>query len=106
MLQRIGTLSIETVVDLDADVLLLPIGDKEAADEIGLEATLAETGTKIVYIDFREHILKNTEPSLEVLGKLFGHEERFPDGRLAVIGRLQAISILRLAYHRTPLLKS
>ncbi|MGV0908179.1 ABC transporter substrate-binding protein [Martelella sp. FOR1707] len=71
-----GTLSIETVVDLDADVLLLPIGDKEAADEIGLEATLAETGTKIVYIDFREHILENTEPSLEVLGKLFGHEDR------------------------------
>ena len=71
-----GTLSIETVVDLDPDVLLLPIGDKEAADEINLEQTLEGTGARIVYIDFREHILENTEPSLEVLGKLFGHEDR------------------------------
>ncbi|AJY45597.1 ABC transporter substrate-binding protein [Martelella endophytica] len=71
-----GTLSVETVVDLDADVLLLPIGDKEAADEINLEQTLEGTGTKIVYIDFREHILENTEPSLDALGRLFGHEDR------------------------------
>lgn len=71
-----GTLSVETLVELDPDVVLLSIGDKEAADEINLEETLEGTGTRIVYIDFREHILKNTEPSLEALGKLFGHEDR------------------------------
>lgn len=71
-----GTLQTETVVDLDPDVLLLPIGDKTAADEVQLEAMLEGVGVKIVYLDFREHILDNTEPSLRILGQLFGKEER------------------------------
>jgi len=33
-------------------------------------------GVKLVYIDFREHILKNTVPSLHILGQLFGKEQR------------------------------
>lgn len=71
-----GTLQTETVVKLDPDVLLLPIGNKTAADEVKLEQMLDGIGVKIVYVDFREHILANTEPSLEILGKLFGHEDR------------------------------
>ncbi|HEV7276464.1 MAG TPA: ABC transporter substrate-binding protein [Devosiaceae bacterium] len=71
-----GTLQTETVVDLDPDVLLLPIGNKTAADEVQLEEMLEGVGVKIVYIDFREHILDNTEPSLRILGQLFGKEER------------------------------
>ncbi|MBP7002507.1 ABC transporter substrate-binding protein [Amaricoccus sp.] len=71
-----GTLQTETVVTLDPDVLLLPIGDKAAADEVKLEEMLDGVGVKIVYIDFREHILDNTEPSLAILGKIFGEEER------------------------------
>ncbi|MCK8782687.1 ABC transporter substrate-binding protein [Rhizobium sp. NTR19] len=71
-----GTLQTETVVDLKPDVMLLPIGNKKAADEVKLEEMLDGIGVKIVYIDFREHILDNTEPSLKILGKLFGHEDR------------------------------
>ena len=71
-----GTLQTETVVNLKPDLLLLPIGNKEAADEVKLEEMLSGIGVKIVYIDFREHILANTEPSLKILGKLFGHEDR------------------------------
>ncbi len=71
-----GTLQTETVVALHPDVMLLPIGNKKAADEVKLEDMLNKIGVKIVYIDFREHILANTEPSLEILGKLFGHEDR------------------------------
>jgi iron complex transport system substrate-binding protein len=71
-----GTLQIETVVDLHPDAILLPIGDKQAADEIGLEKMLDGVGVKLVYIDFREHILKNTEPSLHILGQLFDKPER------------------------------
>ncbi|MGO8579393.1 ABC transporter substrate-binding protein, partial [Rhizobium leguminosarum] len=40
------------------------------------EEMLNGIGVKIVYIDFREHILANTEPSLKILGQIFGHEER------------------------------
>lgn len=71
-----GTLQVETVVDLKPDVMLLPIGDKQAADEVGLEKMLGDVGVRLVYIDFREHILKNTEPSLHILGQLFDKEER------------------------------
>ncbi|MCS6762489.1 MAG: ABC transporter substrate-binding protein [Candidatus Devosia symbiotica] len=71
-----GTLQIETVVTLNPDVLLLPIGNKTAADEIKLEDMLSGIGVKIVYIDFREHILAKTVLSLHILGQLFGKEER------------------------------
>lgn len=70
-----GTLQTETVVDLHPDVLLLPIGNQKAAEEVKLEEMLDGVGVKIVYIDFREHIIQNTEPSIHILGKLFGEEE-------------------------------
>ena len=71
-----GTLQLETVVTLKPDVLILPIGNKTAADEIKLEETMSGIGVKIVYVDFREHIVANTVPSLHILGQLFGKEER------------------------------
>jgi len=71
-----GTLQTETVVTLDPDVLLLPIGNKKAAEEVQLEKMLDGIGVKIVYVDFREKIMKNTEPSLKALGQLFGKPER------------------------------
>nr|WP_235890842.1 ABC transporter substrate-binding protein [Martelella alba] len=71
-----GTLQTETLVDLKPDAVLLPIGDRKAADEVGLEDMLNAVGVKLVYIDFREHILENTEPSLHILGQMFGDVER------------------------------
>lgn len=71
-----GTLQTETVVNLKPDVMVLTIGDKKAADEVKLEEMLGKIGVKVVYVDFREHILKNTEPSLKVLGQIFGKSAR------------------------------
>jgi iron complex transport system substrate-binding protein len=71
-----GTLQAETVVDLSPDVMILTIGSKKAADEVKLEAMLEQVGVKLVYVDFREHIIDNTEPSLRVLGQLFDKSER------------------------------
>lgn len=71
-----GTLQTETVVDLDPDVLILTIGSKQAADEVKLEQMLDQVGVKLVYVDFREHIIENTEPSLRILGQLFDKSER------------------------------
>lgn len=71
-----GTLQTETVVTLDPDVLILTIGARKAADEIGLEQMLGKLGVKVIYVDFREHIIENTEPSLRILGQLFGKEDR------------------------------
>lgn len=71
-----GTLQTETVVDLAPDVMILTIGSKQAADEVKLEEMLDKVGVKLVYVDFREHIIDNTEPSLRVLGQLFDKQER------------------------------
>ena len=71
-----GTLQTETVVDLAPDVMILTIGSKKAADEVKLEEMLDQVGVKLVYVDFREHIIDNTEPSLRVLGQLFDKQER------------------------------
>lgn len=71
-----GTLQTETVVDLDPDVLILTIGSKKAADEVKLQDMLDAVGVKLVYVDFREHIIDNTEPSLRILGQLFDKSER------------------------------
>src|SRR5262249_2654590 len=43
-----GTLQTETVVKLNPDVMLLPIGNKAAADEVKLEEMLNGIGVKIV----------------------------------------------------------
>jgi iron complex transport system substrate-binding protein len=91
-----GTLQTETVVTLDPDVLILPIGNKAAADEIKLEEMLAEIDVKIVYVDFREHIIDNTVPSLHILGQVFGKPERaqevadFWQGKMDEIARVIA----------------
>ncbi|SDO88558.1 iron complex transport system substrate-binding protein [Phyllobacterium sp. YR620] len=71
-----GTLQTETIVKLNPDVVLLPIESKPPAEEAKLEQTLAGVGAKIVYLDFRADMIKNTEPSLKIIGKLYGHEDR------------------------------
>ena len=87
-----GTLQIETVVTLKPDVLILPIGNKAAADEIKLEDTMSGIGVKIVYVDFREHIIDNTVPSLHILGQLFGKEERADEVAAFWQGKMDAIA--------------
>lgn len=87
-----GTLQTETVVALDPDVLILPIGNKTAADEIKLEDTLDGIGVKIVYVDFREHIIDNTVPSLHILGQLFGKEERAQEVADFWQGKMDAVA--------------
>ena len=87
-----GTLQTETVVTLDPDVLILPIGNKTAAEEVKLEEMLGGLGVKIVYVDFREHILDNTVPSLHILGQLFGKEARAQEVADFWQGKMDAIA--------------
>ncbi len=71
-----GTLQTETIAKLQPDVMLMLIGSKSAADETGLEETLGKIGVKLVYIDFRDHVIENTEKSLKILGELIGEKSR------------------------------
>jgi iron complex transport system substrate-binding protein len=69
-----GSFDVEQAVALKPDVLLMNIEAKVASDEAKLVEKLAGVGIPVVYVDFREKPFENTEPSLRLMGKLFGRE--------------------------------
>ncbi len=69
-----GAFDIEQAVALKPDVLLMNIEAKVASDEAKLVEKLAGVGIPVVYVDFREKPFENTEPSMRLMGKLFGRE--------------------------------
>ena len=69
-----GAFDIEQAIALKPDVLFLNVEAKVASDEASLVEKLAAVGVPVVYVDFREKPFQNTEPSMRVIGKLFGKE--------------------------------
>lgn len=70
-----GTFDIEQAVVLKPDVMLMNIDAKTATEEAGYIEKLEKVGIPLVYVDFREKPMENTEPSMRIIGKLFGKEE-------------------------------
>jgi iron complex transport system substrate-binding protein len=86
-----GAFDIEQAIALKPDVLFLNIEAKIASDEASLVEKLAAVGIPVVYVDFREKPFQNTEPSLRLMGKLFGRDqvaEDFIAFRAAEIARV------------------
>ena len=71
-----GTFDIEQAVALDPDVMIMNLEAKAATEEAGYEEKLAKVGIPIVYIDFREQPFDNTPKSMEIIGQLFGAQDR------------------------------
>ncbi|WP_425102388.1 ABC transporter substrate-binding protein [Tropicibacter sp. S64] len=71
-----GTFDIEQAVALDPDVMILNLEAKAATDEAGYEEKLAKVGIPIVYVDFREKPFEHTAQSMQIIGQLFGKEDR------------------------------
>jgi iron complex transport system substrate-binding protein len=74
-----GTFDVEQAVALAPDVVIMNIESKQATEDARYIEKLAAVGIPVVYIDFREHPLVNTDPSMRLFGKLFGEEERAED---------------------------
>lgn len=86
-----GAFDIEQAIALKPDVLFLNLEAKIASDEARLVEKLASVGIPVVYVDFREKPFQNTEPSMRLIGKLFGKEntaEEFIAFRAAEIARV------------------
>lgn len=86
-----GTFDIEQAVALKPDVILMNIDAKTATEEAGYIEKLGKVGIPLVYVDFREKPMENTEPSMRVMGKLMGKEqlaEDFIKFRAAAIKRV------------------
>ncbi|KAB0677432.1 ABC transporter substrate-binding protein [Aureimonas leprariae] len=71
-----GTFDVEQAISLHPDVVIMNLEAKAATEDADLDGKLAAAGIPLVYIDFREAPMKNTERSMEILGQLFGEEER------------------------------
>lgn len=69
-----GTFDVEQAVSLRPDVIIMNIDAKSATEEAGYIDTLAKVGIPLVYVDFREEPMVHTEPSMRLLGRLFGKE--------------------------------
>jgi len=71
-----GTFDIEQAVALKPDVMLMNVDAKTATEEAGYIEKLEKVGIPLVYVDFREKPMENTEPSMRLIGKLFGKEDK------------------------------
>ena len=71
-----GSFDIEQAVSLNPDVLIMNLESKAATEEAGYEEKLAKVGIPIVYVDFREKPFENTSRSMEIIGQLYGEEEK------------------------------
>lgn len=71
-----GSFDIEQAVSLNPDVMIMNLESKAATDEAGYEENLAKVGIPIVYVDFREKPFEHTSQSMQIIGQLFGKEER------------------------------
>ncbi|WP_299820425.1 ABC transporter substrate-binding protein [uncultured Roseibium sp.] len=74
-----GTFDIEQAVALEPDVIILNIDAKEATEDGGYIEKLAKVGIPVVYVDFRDKPMENTEPSMRLIGKIFGEEQKAED---------------------------
>lgn len=69
-----GDFSTEKAIALDPDVVLLPLSGLFKAKETGLIERLEKAGIPALFIDLREEPLRNTVPSIRLLGQVFGRE--------------------------------
>lgn len=74
-----GTFDVEQAVALKPDVILMNVDAKTATEEAGYIEKLGKVGIPLVYVDFREKPMVNTEPSMRVMGQLMGKEKLAED---------------------------
>ncbi|WP_338560026.1 ABC transporter substrate-binding protein [Erwinia sp. E_sp_B04_7] len=63
-----GQISVEKVIALQPDLVILPVYAKKGSNQDSFEAQLTGAGIPVIYIDTRVELLKNTVPSLNILG--------------------------------------
>lgn len=65
----------ETVMSLNPDVAIFGIAGHGPGITNPLVEKLQDAGVPVVFIDFRQHPMKNTIPSIKILGKVLQREE-------------------------------
>lgn len=71
-----GTFDIEQAISQQPDVIILNIEAQHATEDARYIEKLDALGIPVVYVDFRNNPMDNTEPTMRLFGKLFGKEAR------------------------------
>jgi len=71
-----GTFDIEQAIALKPDVIVMNLEAKGATEDAALDEKLAAVGIPLVYIDFRERPIENTDTSMRILGIITGEQDR------------------------------
>jgi iron complex transport system substrate-binding protein len=71
-----GTFDIEQAISQQPDVIVLNIEAQHATEDARYIEKLDALGIPVVYVDFRNNPMQNTEPTMRLFGQLFGKEER------------------------------
>lgn len=74
--QENGLIDIESTIVQKPDVVLLNLEARRANEDAQYIEKLAALKIPVLYIDFRHYPLKNTEPTIRLLGKIMGREAR------------------------------
>ncbi|NSY40938.1 ABC transporter substrate-binding protein [Leisingera sp. ANG59] len=74
--QEDSLIDIESAIIQKPDVVLLNLEAKRANEDARYVEKLAALDIPVLYIDFRHHPLKNTEPTIRLLGRILGREAR------------------------------
>ncbi|XBY45728.1 ABC transporter substrate-binding protein [Methyloraptor flagellatus] len=79
-LPRFGTVStggfdVERAIALAPDLVVFNVEARGSIDESRVVDKLASVGIPCVFIDFRDRPFEHTEPSMRILGRLFGRED-------------------------------
>jgi len=68
--------SVEKALVAQPDLLIFDIGLKSKLTESGTLSLLEKSGLPVIFIDFRQYPLKNTMPSMTLLGQVFGETQQ------------------------------
>jgi iron complex transport system substrate-binding protein len=96
-----GTFDIEQAITQQPDVIILNIEAQHATEDARYIEKLGALGIPVVYVDFRNNPMENTEATMRLFGKLFGMEaraEEFIDFRARQIARVTDV----IAAHNPP----
>ena len=96
-----GTFDIEQAISQQPDVIILNIEAQHATEDARYIEKLGALGIPVVYVDFRNNPMENTEATMRLFGKLFGKEaraEEFIDFRARQIARVTDV----IAAHNPP----
>lgn len=71
-----GTFDIEQAISQQPDVIILNIEAQHATEDARYIEKLDALGIPVVYVDFRNNSMQNTEPTMRLFGQLFGEDAR------------------------------